>query len=116
MNNTILNSDTLNEMLDVRRNALHTIIRTKQTRQKMSNTQSLTTEEKIGIAGNHEADRIKLIKELMEEEVFEYLKFREQYQHDEKVRAHEAYIKAGGIFTWVGATDKDIYEMYKQNN
>jgi len=46
MNNTILNSDTLKEMLDVSRNALHTIIRTKQTRQKMSNnTQSLTTEQ-----------------------------------------------------------------------
>jgi len=106
MNNTILNSDTLNEMLDVSRNALHTTIRTKQNRQKMSNTQSLTTEEKIGIAGNHEADRIKLIKELMEEEVMHFNQWKSRRERLSMFESEHLPLPS---------TFKGWYELYKQS-
>jgi len=56
MNNTPFNHDRLKDIVDVSRNVLTTINRMKQNRQKMSNTQSLTTEQRIAIAADYKAD------------------------------------------------------------
>lgn len=55
----------------------------------------------------------ELALDLAKQEIFSFLKFKEKYQHEEKARAHQAYAKAGGIFTWEGAADEKIFELYR---
>jgi len=111
MNNTILNSDTLKEMLDVSRNALHTIIRMKQTRQKMSNTQSLTTEQRIAIVADYNADKIKEIKELMEEEAGSFGEWLNIYG----IRHHEHEWKFKGDNFLREYSTSQMVKIYQQS-
>lgn len=55
-------------------------------------------------------------KEGFKEYLFSFLKFKNKFQIDERVRYHQAYHEAGGIFSWSGATDEIIYEKFLEQN
>lgn len=46
------------------------------------------------------------------EVVFYFLKFKEQFQLKEKEGMAEKYKKAGGMFSWIGAHDQEIFNEF----
>jgi hypothetical protein len=57
--------------------------------------------------------------EYAKETVFDFLKFREKYQREERDKVIIEQVRVGGVFTWIGASDEKIYEEYlksKTNN
>jgi len=74
---------------------------------KMSNTQSLTTEQRIAIIAEYNADKIKEIKELMEEESVSFAEWISNHPLDFQTAVNGQYI---GL-DMKRVTAKQLYEQ-----
>lgn len=50
--------------------------------------------------------------EYAKQQVFEFLKFKEKFQRKERADFHKECVRLGGLFSYVGASNENIYNQF----
>ena len=54
-------------------------------------------------------------KEVAKQESIEFAKFRDEYKKNEYREVMKEQERLGGIFTWIGTSDEEIYKAFQQS-
>lgn len=66
----------------------------------------------IFVLSEHEDTVHKAMDEYAKQQVFAFIKFKEEYQREERRKVIEEQARVGGMFSWIGASDEKIYEQF----
>lgn len=66
----------------------------------------------------HSIPTFKAMDEYAKQQAIAFVVFRQDFQREESRKVREEQKRLGGMFTWVGRSDEEIYDQFieSQNN